>query len=67
MDVNALRDVWRMFKREHRCSIDRMLCNPTLRSQFVSEAVPMTGARDKEELLWALMRLRKNKTLSRTC
>jgi hypothetical protein len=54
-----------MFKREHRCSIDRMLCSPTLRSEFVREALPMTGARDEEELLWELMRLRKNKTLSR--
>ena len=56
-----------MFQREHRCSIDRMLCSPTLRSEFVREALPMTGARDEEELLWELMRLRKNKTLSRTC
>ena len=66
MDMDALPDAWRMFQREHNCSVDRMLCNPTLRSEFVTEALALTRCGDEQELLWALMHLRKNKRLSKS-
>lgn len=62
--MNGLRDTWLMFKREHQCSIDRMLCNPTLRSEFLKAAKSATGVHDEESLLWELMSLRKRKVFS---
>ncbi len=64
MNMDALRDAWRMFRREHQRSVDRMVCDPELRSHFLADAMPLTGARDEEELLWGLVRLRKSKSLS---
>jgi hypothetical protein len=34
MSMTELRDTWLMFQREHRCSVDRMLCNPDLRTNI---------------------------------
>jgi len=62
--MTGLRDTWLMFKREHQCSIDRMLCSPVLRAEFLEAAKSATGVPDEEALLWELMSLRKRKELS---
>ncbi|GIX00463.1 MAG: hypothetical protein KatS3mg111_3795 [Pirellulaceae bacterium] len=28
IDKGAIRDLWTMFRREHNCSVDRMVCAP---------------------------------------
>lgn len=66
MNVEALRDTWLMFQREHGCSIDRMLCDPELRRQFLHAARPNSGCNDERQLLWSLVGLRKKKTLPAT-
>lgn len=63
MNNTALRDTWLMFQREHACSVDRMLCNPSLRAAFVDAARQVAGCDDEQELLWAIVTLRKKKTL----
>jgi hypothetical protein len=55
-----------MFQREHGCSLDRMLCNPLLRNQFLAAARLVVPAAGEEQLLWSLVGLRKKKTLPRT-
>ncbi len=66
MDTKALTDCWVMFQREHNVSIDRLVCDPALRSEFVASATRVCGSNDEREILWTLMRLRKNKSLSPT-
>jgi hypothetical protein len=66
MNRDALRDTWLMFQREHACSIDRMLCDPALRSEFLSAAAAATGCHNEQDLLWTLVALRKKKTLPST-
>lgn len=51
MNTDALRDTWLLFQREHNCSIDRMLCDPALRGEFLVTARQATGANDEESLL----------------
>jgi len=59
-----LRDTWVMFQREHHCSIDKMLCSPDLRNEFIDAAKLATGVDDENTLLWTLVGLRKKKLLS---
>ena len=63
MNTDALRDTWLMFQREHNCSVDRMLCNPTLRSDFLAAARQATGVAGEQPLLWSTVALRKRKQL----
>ena len=63
MNLEALRDTWLMFQREHSCSVDRMLCRPSLRNEFVAAATIATKSEDEEALLWAVVGLRKRKVL----
>ncbi len=56
---------WTMFRREHDVSVDRMICEPTLRIAFLESvkiACPNTSERD---VLWMLMSLRKRKEISK--
>lgn len=64
MNQFALRDTWLMFQSEHGCSVDRMLCNPSLRAGFVRTARKIAECDDEETLLWGIVSLRKRKTLS---
>lgn len=66
MSAGILRDVWLMFKREHNCSIDRMLCSPGLRNEFLAAVRQVVVDADEEDTLWSLVQLRKNKLLPRT-
>lgn len=63
MNLTALRDTWLMFQREHRCSIDRMLCRPSLRQEFLEAARAVCGCDDEETILWNTVALRKKKAL----
>ena len=63
MDTEALRDTWTMYQREHHCSVDKMLCNPELRTEFLTAATQATGCTDEQQLLWSLVALRKKKSL----
>lgn len=62
MNTDELREIWTMFQRDHKCSIDRMLCDPGLRSRFL-EATRAIFPDDETTILWALVSLRKNKRL----
>ncbi len=63
MNLIALRDTWLMFQREHSCSVDRMVCRPALRDEFLAAAALVANCDDEETLLWAVVGLRKNKRL----
>ena len=63
MNLDALRDTWLMFQREHGCSVDRMLCNPQFREEFLAAAGRVVGCDDEETVLWGIVSLRKKKTL----
>ncbi|MBI2478077.1 MAG: hypothetical protein HYV60_05345 [Planctomycetia bacterium] len=63
MKTDALRDTWLMFQRERECSVDRMLCNPRLRAEFLAAARQVVGCDDEETILWGIVSLRKRKTL----
>lgn len=52
-----------MFQREHRCSIDRMLCRPILRQEFLTAARAVCDCDDEEMILWDTVNLRKKKSL----
>jgi hypothetical protein len=64
MNDNVLRDLWLSFQRNHKCSIDRMLCDPELRQAFLS-AVRLTRdcSYDEQTILWRLVSLRKRKVV----
>ena len=63
MNLSVLRDTWLMFQREHTCSIDRMLCSPSLRAEFIAAARLVVGSDDEQAILWNTVNLRKKKTL----
>lgn len=63
MNLIALRETWVMLQRENNCSVDRMLCSPRLRTEFLAAASLVTGCNEEETLLWAVVGLRKNKVL----
>lgn len=63
MPTDALRDTWLAFQKEHGCSVDRMLCRPALRAEFLHSARLATGIEDEETLLWGTVGLRKKKAL----
>lgn len=65
MNLLALRDTWMMFQREHQCSLDRKLCRPQLRNEFLLAARQAANCDDEESILWAIVGLRKNKNLPR--
>jgi hypothetical protein len=64
MNLIALRDTWLMFQREHGCSVDRMLCRPALREEFIAAARAVCGCDDEESILWETVNLRKKKSLA---
>lgn len=66
MSTESLRDLGQMLQREYQCSLDRMLCNPVLRRQFLDTAHTVIPSEDEEQILWSLVSLRKRKTLPRT-
>lgn len=66
IDTLVLKDIWTMFKREHDCSVDRMVCDPKLRNDFLQSARRVCGTQDEFTILWALMQLRKRKELKAT-
>jgi len=63
MDKKALLDCWVMFSRAHEITVDRLVCDPKLRDEFVAHAARVCGSSDEEEILWALMGLRKQKKI----
>lgn len=65
MDKQALLDCWTMFRRENdNVSVDRVVCDPKLREQFIASATDVCGCHDEQQVLWALMGLRKSKQLT---
>jgi len=65
MNKQALLDSWKMFRREHDVSVDRMICDPLLRTAFLESLVPIADECCEKEILWTLMSLRKGKELSK--
>ena len=61
-----LLDSWASFQKEHRCSVDRMLCRPSLRNAFLDAARLATRLEDEKQLLWGVVNLRKRKSLPKT-
>ena len=63
MSKEKLSQIWNVFQTEHECSVDRMLCTPALRTLFLSTMTNEIGTVDEEDILWALVSLRKRKQL----
>lgn len=64
MDTEMLNDCWTMFQREHNdISVDRVLCNPGLRSEFLVPVSNVDSEAREADILWKLMGLRKSKRL----
>lgn len=58
---------WRMFQREHgSISVDRMICDPKLRDEFLEAVKPSATEVEEKQILWDLMGLRKRKELSKS-
>lgn len=55
-----------MFQREKKCSVDRMLCTPELRTEFLAAVHPFSDGKTEAEILWLLVGFRKSKALPRT-
>lgn len=56
-----------MFQREQGyISVDRMVCDPKLRAEFIGTVKPNATEIEEKEILWALMGLRKRKELSKS-
>lgn len=67
MNKQDLIESWRMFQREHgSISVDRMICDPMLRTEFLGSAKPNATETEEKEILWELMGLRKRKELSKS-
>lgn len=63
MDKKSLLENWEMFRREHDgVSVDRMICDPQLRKEFL-DLGEHSGA-DEGKILWSLLSLRKRKELT---
>lgn len=58
-------DCWMMFERERGVSVDRVVCDPQLRKEFIESASKACRYEDEREILWTLMRLRKRKLLKK--
>lgn len=52
MNSDALKDTWVYFQQEHSCSIDKMLCNPALRNEFLAAARLVADCDDEYQILW---------------
>lgn len=63
MNIESLKNTWKMFQREHGVSVDRMLCNPSLRSEFLAAIRLVIPNADEQQILWSVVRLRKGKKL----
>ncbi len=63
MNSDDLRDVWNMFQREYGVTVDRMVCSPQLRQEFLREVRRTLGEYTEEQILWTAMNLRKQKKL----
>lgn len=61
--MTDLLQTWLMFQKEHRISIDRMLCRPEARDAFLASARLATGITDEESILWGIVSLRKKKSI----
>lgn len=64
MNQQSLINNWQRFKKEHGVSVDRMICSPELRKEFLETS--KHDCDNEEEFLWTLMALRKNKLLKQT-
>ena len=65
MNQQALIDSWRIFEKEHGVSVDRMICSPELRKEFLETSECDCDCDNEEEILWSLMRLRNSKRLTK--
>jgi len=63
MKKRDLLDTWLSFKHSNACSIDRMLCDPNLRRNFLEFARRDIDRNDEFEILWSLVSLRKRKAI----
>lgn len=63
VNVNTLQDTWKSFQKKHKISVDRMLCNPALRNEFLGSARKAVDCDDEFQILWKVVGLRKGKAL----
>lgn len=61
MNEQSLSECWEMFHREYSVSVDKMICDPQLRQEFIESAQSACKCTDEQEILWTLMSLRKQK------
>ena len=65
MNQQSLLDCWKMFRREHEVSADRVVCDPKLRQEFLESIAPIIPDANEFEILWTLLAMRKQKKLSK--
>ncbi len=67
MNKQDLIESWSMFQREHgSISVDRMICDPKLRAEFLGSLKLNAPEIEEKQILWELMGLRKRKELSKS-
>lgn len=59
----SIHTCWNTFKAIHNCSVDRMVCDPTLRRKFLDVVRAETNISDERHVLWTVMNSRKAKRL----
>ena len=64
IDLETLTGTWHMLRRGHSCSVDRMLCAPTLRADLLSVVNSVCECDDERTIPWNIVNLRKRKSLA---
>lgn len=63
--MTSLVEIWTRFQTNHHCSVDQVLCLPSLRCKFL-DVTELSGLCLPEvDVLWGLVSLRKSKQLPR--
>lgn len=61
--MNSIDTCWTTFKEIHKCSVDRMVCDPALRRKFLDVVCAQTNISDERHVLWTVMNSRKAKRM----
>jgi hypothetical protein len=59
--MHPILNCWKSFQAAHGCSVDRMVCEPTIRCDFLQKVRAETTFSDEGEILWLVMNARKAK------
>jgi len=65
MSKQTLLDCWKMFRREHDVSVDRLIRDPELSRKFLESVLSVIPEAKESDILLSLLTMRKQKKLSR--